>query len=1142
MSTIKRLRFLFVLFIFISVFSFSTEAFAATVVSGDIGTDPTWTLDQSPYLVENDITVFPGATLTIQAGVAVKFANGSSLFVDGILNAYGASTQPIYFTSSADDSVGGDTNNDDEEFCSSELDDEGNIVAEFCESLEYEPYEGDWGGLIFGSKDQSVFNHVISRYSSDGIVFYNGGSIVSDFLDSDEGITLIGSNSSFKNLIIPDINILNGSVVSIDGAVISSQDAYGSPLQVFTNSSLNLKNAVIESNNYSDVVYIFENSSAIFESVNIASNLSWGAGIYVFNNSSLDLSKSFILDAENGIEIFNNSSVTISDSSMICENNGVAAHDDAVLNLRGGSIACGNHGIILYGDVNAEISGVKVSNSSDAGIIAYGIGNVLPSQISITKSEITGNEYGFVVFNTAISAHQNNIHGNTVGAVSFNPLAPNQFDFTNNYWGDPTGPSHATNPAGLGNMVSDDILFTPFLASDPLAVECCSNVLFLPGLKASRLYKQKSILGIPVEDQLWEPNVNADVEDLYLNADGTSKNSNIYTKDIIKETNVPIPMGALGQNVYKSFSKMMEVLLDEHKIGEWKEFAYDWRQSVDDIVYNGTKYKNGNMSLVATLQSLIDSSKNGKVTIIAHSNGGLLAKALLKKLQDDKNAGRNNLIDSVDVLILVAVPEIGTAVAVPAMLHGYDQDILGGWIVDETRARELGRNMLGAFGLLPSKEYINHVSASPAAFSDNAIPSQVTTKLVKTFGGAINSYAEYKSFLSGGEGRTNPQSGQTNLPISLASSLFDKAETLHNDIDAFVPPASLRVIEVAGWGLDTVASFEYYPKECTTSLGCGFILDQRPKFTIDGDGTVVTPSAHYMGFIGSAEKYWVDFPNHNEQLILGLRRNREHKDILEVDSLNNFIQSILEKKDVIFDGVFKNSQPTGDSNRLRLSIHSPVTLDAYDVEGNHTGKICPPSSDFCYKEENIPNSSYLEFGEGKYLNLPEDKVKSIKLQGTDVGTFTYKSEKVLPGGTSTVSSFVDIPVTTQTQAEIVLNPTTQIPQLKIDVTGDGVNDFTLTPNAAFEPIVYLQIMKATIDSLDLPKAKIKAFNVRVDNIIKLIQKGKIDKAKLKADKFKSVLEKKLAKPDPKKPKPKKLSKTDAQLLLDMLNKLLDNIN
>ena len=115
-------------------------------------------------------------------------------------------------------------------------------------------------------------------------------------------------------------------------------------------------------------------------------------------------------------------------------------------------------------------------------------------------------------------------------------------------------------------------------------------------------------------------------------------------------------------------------------------------------------------------------------------------------------------------------------------------------------------------------------------------------------------------------------------------------------------------------------------------------------------------------------------------------------------------------------------------------------------------------------------------------------------------------------------------------------------QLALDVTGDGITDFTLSPNADFDPITYLQIMKATIDSLDLNKGQIKAFDKRVDGIIKAIQKGKIDKVELKAEKFKKFLEKKLAKPDPKKPNPKKLSKTDAQLLLDMLNKLLDNIS
>src|SRR3989344_1399350 len=566
-----------------------------------------------------------------------------------------------------------------------------------------------------------------------------------------------------------------------------------------------------------------------------------------------------------------------------------------------------------------------------------------------------------------------------------------------------------------------------------------SNVLFIPGLEASRLYKQKTILGIPVEDQLWEPGVNTD---------GTSKNSGIYTRDIIDK-------GQGIKNIYESFSNTMDQLMTDQKIAEWQAFAYDWRKSPDDVVTTSQKYENGaTLSLIPLLQVLKNSSKNGKVTIVAHSNGGLVAKALLKKLQDDKNAGINNLIDSVDVLFMVAVPEIGTAKSVPAILHGYDQQILGGWLMDETRARELGRNMPGAFGLLPSKEYINHVSASPATFVDTATPSNVSTKLVQTFGSAISSYAEYKDFLFGSEGRTNPIIGQTNLPISLSQSLFTKAESLHDNIDNWTPPSTMRVIEVAGWGVDTLASFEYYPQSQICPAGAAtcppYMLDQRPRFTADGDGTVVVPSAQYIGFLGSAEKYWLN---------LLATENAKHSGILEVDPLLTFISNIIQDDNQINPTYFSTATPIDPENRFRISVHSPVTLDAYDADGNHTGKICPPTSDFCYLEENIPNSSYLEFGEGKYINLPEDKAKSIKLQGTDIGTFTYESEKVLPNGTSSTSSFVDIPVTTQTQAEVVLNPTTQIPQLKLDVTGDGTTDFTLAPSTTFDPITYLLIMK-----------------------------------------------------------------------------------
>ncbi len=362
---------------------------------------------------------------------------------------------------------------------------------------------------------------------------------------------------------------------------------------------------------------------------------------------------------------------------------------------------------------------------------------------------------------------------------------------------------------------------------------------------------------------------------------------------------------------------------------------------------------------------------------------------------------------------------------------------------------------------------------------------------------------------------------------------------MHNSIDAWTPPTSMRVIEVAGWGLDTVASYEYYPKldTCNTGICVSYSLDERPRFTSDGDGTVVTPSAQYMSTSGTAEKYWVNLNKYNHLQFPRV----QHSNIFETSSILDFTSKIIQKLPTDNSVYLNNTLPLDTSNRFRISIHSPVSIDAYGVDGSHTGKICPSGSDFCYAEENILNSSYLEFGEGKYLNLPEDQMSKVKLQGTGIGTFTYDSEKVLPDGTSTTSSFVDIPVNTQTQAEVTLGQG-GTPQLALDVSGDGVSDFSLTPSATFDPITYLQIMKAMIDSLDLPQAKIIAFNNRVDTVIKSIQKGKVSQAKLKAENFTTIFQNTLSKNDPKNPKPHKVSKADAQLLLDMLNKLLDNIS
>ncbi len=71
--------------------------------SGHITADETWCLADSPHRLSNDVIVDPGVVLTIEAGVTVRTDSEKSLYVEGDLQALGAATQPITFTSAEDD-------------------------------------------------------------------------------------------------------------------------------------------------------------------------------------------------------------------------------------------------------------------------------------------------------------------------------------------------------------------------------------------------------------------------------------------------------------------------------------------------------------------------------------------------------------------------------------------------------------------------------------------------------------------------------------------------------------------------------------------------------------------------------------------------------------------------------------------------------------------------------------------------------------------------------------------------------------------------------------------------------------------------------------------------------------------------------
>ena len=96
-------------------------------------------------------------------------------------------------------------------------------------------------------------------------------------------------------------------------------------------------------------------------------------------------------------------------------------------------------------------------------------------------------------FSTIIDVHHSVIFGNL--SYGANAAQFSSFRAENNYWGNSTGPFNENlNPNGLGDAVTDNILFNPWcmdeLCAPPpeeCAENCFSNVLFLPGIKGSNL-------------------------------------------------------------------------------------------------------------------------------------------------------------------------------------------------------------------------------------------------------------------------------------------------------------------------------------------------------------------------------------------------------------------------------------------------------------------------------------------------------------------------------------------------------------------------------------------------------------------------------------------------------------------------------
>ena len=757
---------------------------------------------------------------------------------------------------------------------------------------------------------------------------------------------------------------------------------------------------------------------------------------------------------------FNESRGTIASSTITGASQGLYVHDSAV-SIWGSRIKGNQTGIYIQPHrvfmVENDSNGPIADSDIHFGLADIQMGRQLADAPDIFAS-------------SSLTIRGSSIADNTGRAVANNGSFT--VDAGSNWWGSADGPATAG-----ANSIQGQVNDTPWLTAEPPLdgdddpPACCSSILFLPGLEGTRLY---SVVPNPVSqfirvatmtDQLWEPHGYSNVTALYLNANGSSTDSSIYS-------GAPID-SALGlYGVYGKFMGFLDGLVKKGTVSEWRAFGYDWREPVAEVVAGSEKKATTTESLVETVADLAAGSKTGKVTIVAHSNGGLMAKDLVKTLAD---SGKSNLIDSV---ISVAVPYLGTPAAIPKMLNGYDESIAYGLIATADNMRGLGANMPSAYSLLPSRGF----------FSSVADAFKPTIAFASTTMNSFDAQSAFIADASNAHQVVPPSSSDITLPIRGNRLLMAAADAIHGLLDPFVWPTAIARWAIVGWNSET-------PKE-TSYSSSGYTVSN----TIAGDGTVIAPSADY----NAGQTISVDLKTQSAIE----KQDITHGDILEASATESAVGSIVSNPTSANPAVANTkvldqiSQLPGvtvgsldwahiDDNRrdLEISTHSPVALNIYDGEGRHTGEIPMPAQlvgkvedgFYTFYENKIPGSSFNQPGgndnhPNESVTVPDDGGKyTVVVNGTAAGSFELDIDRIYATTTVDSVSWKGMPVDSLTVATttiisggdpMISNLASSTSALSLDINGDGTVDATSSPNTAQNTDQILTMLEKSCDALD----------------------------------------------------------------------------
>jgi|GEM_PF-1354343 len=247
----------FIIFSLFPLFVLSQTTISGGEVSG------TWTLANSPYLIEGDIEINSSDTLIIEPGVVIEFQHYDGLFVYGCINAKGTITDSILFT--VDDTTGYSNHHSHSGWKGIRFNNASEIDSSFLSYciIEYgKGFENYGGGLfIIYTDNVSITNSVIQNCYISGSDSYGAG------------VAILLSNPFMR-----DILVQNNKTYDYGGGMMIANDSLDAKRITIINNYAREKGGGLYSTFGSESLYEFT-----------ISNNSSGVGGGIYTNSSLKI-------------------------------------------------------------------------------------------------------------------------------------------------------------------------------------------------------------------------------------------------------------------------------------------------------------------------------------------------------------------------------------------------------------------------------------------------------------------------------------------------------------------------------------------------------------------------------------------------------------------------------------------------------------------------------------------------------------------------------------------------------------------------------------------------------------------------------------------------------------------------------------